>query len=46
MPIYLCRVGHKNRTQDAAVNCARCKRNERRILARCSRRITTRQKVL
>ena len=29
MSIYLCSAGHKQRTQDAAVNCGYCRRNAR-----------------
>jgi hypothetical protein len=30
MPIYLCREGHKQRSQEAATNCGYCKRNHRK----------------
>jgi hypothetical protein len=29
--IFLCRNGHKHRTQDGATNCGYCKANERRF---------------
>jgi len=32
MPIYLCREGHKQRSQEAAVNCGYCKRNHRKVM--------------
>jgi hypothetical protein len=32
MPIYLCRKGHKHRSQDGAVNCGYCKRNARKAI--------------
>jgi len=34
MPIYLCHEGHKHRSQEGAVNCGHCKRNQRKLVER------------
>lgn len=31
MPIYLCREGHKHRSQEGAVNCGYCKALDRKL---------------